>query len=62
MPRLHKRFVFACPTCGKVSVQNNTVVRADTQVLCLNVSEHKNKQTRIMKVENASRRTAGAVS
>lgn len=42
---------FVCPTCGRVSEQNNTVVRKDTYMLCLNTAEHNNRKTRIMKVE-----------
>ena len=50
MSRPHKRIVFECPTCGFVSVQNNSVVDEDTAMFCLHVDEHSDKTSRIMKV------------
>ncbi len=48
--RASRKFTFKCPTCDRVSVQNNTVVDEDTRMACHNVNQHQGGGVRIMKL------------
>ena len=49
--RASRKFTFICPSCGRLSKQNNTVVDETTDMRCHNVDKHKGGGVRRMKVQ-----------